>query len=232
MLFPKIQFGTDFPFGEPKAELQEILRLGFREDMAEALLCRNVMCLLNRSPRPPSRGEGITTFLWWLEEREAMEAVRPITIRRCSTEDLPSIARITSEVFEPFCIDAIIERVAGQGGAEWLAIKTATIRKEVGDNADGCFVAEHEGTVVGFVTTVVNGLASRGTISNVAVSRPFQGQGLGRRLLSAALQYFRSLGLRHAKIETLECNVVGEHLYKSAGFREVVRQIHFIMRLE
>jgi hypothetical protein len=35
-----------------------------------------------------------------------------------------------------------------------------------------------------------------------------------------------------AKIETLEQNKIGQHLYPSAGFVEVARQIHYAMALK
>ena len=34
-----------------------------------------------------------------------------------------------------------------------------------------------------------------------------------------------------AKIETLEQNTIGRHLYPSLGFREIARQIHYAMSL-
>ena len=46
-----------------------------------------------------------------------------------------------------------------------------------------------------------------------------------------ALQHFRDCGLTHAKIETLEQNATGQHLYTSLGFREVARQIHYVADL-
>ena len=58
----------------------------------------------------------------------------------------------------------------------------------------------------------------------------FHHQGVGRRLPERALEHFRSLGLAHAKIEALAHNAAGQHLYESAGFSEVVRQIHFVMK--
>ena len=38
-------------------------------------------------------------------------------------------------------------------------------------------------------------------------------------------------GMQVAKIETLEQNPVGQHLYPRLGFQEVARQIHYAMRL-
>ena len=39
------------------------------------------------------------------------------------------------------------------------------------------------------------------------------------------------LGLRQAKIETLDTNLAGQHLYPKLGFVEVARQIHYAMPL-
>ena len=97
---------------------------------------------------------------------------------------------------------------------------------------DVCFVAEVDGRVVGYATNYINELASRGTIANLAVSAACQGLGVGRKLMERSIERFRELGLRQAKIETLECNQTGRHLYPSVGFEEVVRQIHYIMPLD
>ena len=61
--------------------------------------------------------------------------------------------------------------------------------------------------------------------------RPARGGGLGRRLIEHALARFRAAGMTVAKIETLEQNAVGRHLYPSVGFIEVARQIHYAMPL-
>ena len=58
-----------------------------------------------------------------------------------------------------------------------------------------------------------------------------RGQGLGRRLIEHALAHFRAAGMTIAKIETLEQNPIGRHLYPSVGFVEVARQIHYAMAL-
>ena len=53
---------------------------------------------------------------------------------------------------------------------------------------------------------------------------------LGLRHL--ALEHFRSLGLAQARIDTLTCNEVGQHLYPAMGFRELARQVHYVMPLK
>jgi len=155
----------------------------------------------------------------------------PIAIRPFAPGDTVAIVAVTGEVFGPFAIDAMIEQMVGRGGADWLAVKAQSIREDLAENPEGCFVAELEGRVVGYVTTTIDRLAGRGTVADLAVSAAFQGRGLGRRLVDTAIEHFRSLGLCQAKIKTLACNAAGQHLYRAMGFREVVRQIHFIMPL-
>jgi ribosomal protein S18 acetylase RimI-like enzyme len=64
------------------------------------------------------------------------------------------------------------------------------------------------------------------------VERKLRGQGVGRRLIEHALSHFRAAGMTVAKIETLEQNTIGRHLYPSVGFVEVARQIHYAMPLQ
>lgn len=160
-----------------------------------------------------------------------MKQEKPIVIRPAAAGDTEAIVAITGEVFGPVCIETMIEKMVGQGGADWLAVKGRAIRRDLEADLAGCFVAECEGKVVGYVTTRINRPAGRGRIADLAVSAAFQGRGLGRRLVDTAIEHFRSLGLCQAKIKTLACNAAGQHLYRAMGFREVVRQIHFIMPL-
>jgi ribosomal-protein-alanine N-acetyltransferase len=92
-------------------------------------------------------------------------------------------------------------------------------------------VAENEGKVVGYISTVIDRAAGRGRIPNLAVAAQLRGQGLGRQLIEHALEYFRAQGLTYATIETMAQNEVGQHLYTSCGFVEVARQVHFARRL-
>ena len=152
-------------------------------------------------------------------------------IRPFQAADTEAVVAITVEVFGPASIDAKIEAMLGRPAAPWAQVKSQAVRGELRANPAGCFVAEIDGRVVGFITTAVNLPASRGWIPNVAVAADCQGLGLGRRLLERALEHFRSLGLAQAKIETLATNPVGRHLYPQLGFQEVARQVHYVMRL-
>ena len=156
-----------------------------------------------------------------------------VIIRTARPADYQTILAITGEVFAPFALEAHVARMLDSrpGQPTWLEIKGQDIGRELEAWPEGCFVAELAGRPVGYATCTLNRLASRGTIANLAVLADCQGRGIGRMLLLRCLDCFRRLGLRQAKIETLECNEVGQHLYPSVGFREAVRQIHYIMPL-
>ena len=156
-----------------------------------------------------------------------------VRIRPARARDVQAMVAVTAEVFGPFALERKIQDMIGRAGeADWVGLKAANIRRAVARDPASCFVAVIGDRVVGFVTTTVSEPASRGTIADLAVAADCQGRGLGRRLILRALDRFRRLGLRQAKIETLACNAAGQHLYPSLGFREVERQVHYVMALD
>ena len=74
--------------------------------------------------------------------------------------------------------------------------------------------------------------AGIGHIPNISLVPECRGHGIGRRLIELVMDRFREAGLSHAKIETLEQNGTGKHLYTDCGFQEVSRQVHFIASLK
>ena len=156
----------------------------------------------------------------------------PLHIRPYRDEDLSALKEITVEAFDGVSIDQIIERRFGLlRGGDWKGRKAGHIDADVGRDRDGIFVAESDGEILGYVTTWTDDGAGIGHMPNLAVRAGHRGQGLGRRLIEHALDHFRRQGMTHARIETLENNDVGDHLYTSMGFEEITRQVHFIKAL-
>ena len=154
------------------------------------------------------------------------------TIRVASADDLPAIRAITAEVFQPVALEGRIAAALGDdGGPGWLALKMDLIAAEIRNLPDGCFVAVENGRVIGYVTNSINPVASRGYISSLAITAACQGRGVGRALVNRSLAYFRARKLRQAKIDTLDANQVGRHLYPAIGFKEAARVIHYVMKL-
>ena len=96
-----------------------------------------------------------------------------------------------------------------------------------GSELDGMFsglVWEHEGQVVGNVSVNrTGGQGARWQISNVAVLDRFRCQGIGRRLVEAALDSIIRRGGEVAYLYVREGNVPALQLYSALGFAEVDR---------
>jgi ribosomal protein S18 acetylase RimI-like enzyme len=156
----------------------------------------------------------------------------PTTLRPFQPDDLDTLKRLTVESFEGVTLEEDVERALGLlRGKNWQWRKARHLDNDAAANPQGIFVAEHEGRVVGYVTTRVDRESGQGRIPNLAVAADLRGQGLGRQLIERALEYFREVGLEYAVIETMARNEVGQHLYPACGFQEVARQVHYARRL-
>lgn len=155
-----------------------------------------------------------------------------IVIRAYQAGDLEALRRITIESFDGVSFDQIVEDKFGLlNGHDWRWRKARHIEDDVTNDAAGAFVAEADGAIVGYITTVIDRAAGKARIPNLAITAQARGQGLGRKLIQHALDYLRSEGAAYAMIETMAGNDVGEHLYPSCGFVEIGRQIHFGIQL-
>jgi len=155
-----------------------------------------------------------------------------LRIRLYRPEELPLLKEMTVEAFNGVSIDQGMEREFGPiNGHDWKWRKARHLDDDERRDPRGIFVAELDGRVVGYISTWQDKEAGIGNIPNIVLVPECRGKGIGRKLIEHALDHFRKSGLTHAKIETLEQNDVGYHLYTSLGFREVARQVHFLAPL-
>ena len=95
----------------------------------------------------------------------------------------------------------------------------------VSSETDGVFtgfVWEHNGRVVGNVTiNRPTGHPRRWQISNVAVQDAYRGQGIGRKLVEAAIDLVSRRGGYTAYLFVRDTNSLAQRLYQSLGFAEV-----------
>jgi len=155
-----------------------------------------------------------------------------VVIDTATPADADAAAAITREAFDGVGMDQAIEKLLGPLPAlPWQELKGRQVCREIAATPADCFVARVAGQVVGYVTTraLIRGL--RGQILNLAVAPAHRGKGIGRMLLNRAIEHFRAQGFRQVKIETLVDNEIGSHLYPAVGFKEVTRQIHYVMEL-
>jgi ribosomal protein S18 acetylase RimI-like enzyme len=155
-----------------------------------------------------------------------------MTIRPFQHADLSRIQEITVNSFEHVSIDQNIEREFGLvAGKDWRTRKALDVTRDCQVQPEGVFVAEEEGEVAGYVTCRLDRETGIGRIPNLAVDERHRGSGTGSALIRHALEWMREQGMAMAKIETLVQNERGQALYPRFGFREVARQIHYVMPL-
>jgi ribosomal protein S18 acetylase RimI-like enzyme len=157
-----------------------------------------------------------------------------IVIRPYRESDRQRVRDLTVAAFEGVSIDHNIDQRLGLiAGRDWRWRKSRDVDRDIDWLGAILAVAEDEesGVVVGYVTMQNDAETRIGWIHNLVVGSEARGQGLGRQLIAHALDHFRAAGMTVAKIETLEQNPVGRHLYPSVGFIEVARQIHYAMPL-
>jgi ribosomal protein S18 acetylase RimI-like enzyme len=153
-------------------------------------------------------------------------------LRAYQPGDLEELTRITLAAFDGLALDQRVEEHLGVlNEHDWRWRKARHIEEDVAANPAGVFVAEENGTILGYITTVLDRAAGKGRIPNLAVAADARSKGLGRQLIEHALDYFRREGMSYAMIETMAYNEVGNHLYPGCGFIEVGRQIHFARKL-
>jgi dTDP-4-amino-4,6-dideoxy-D-galactose acyltransferase len=91
------------------------------------------------------------------------------------------------------------------------------IEKSCKLGADFVLVAEEEEQPAGFVTCHA-GPGETGSIGLIAVGAAHQGRGLGRQLVTSALQALHARGLRFATVVTQGRNIRSQRLYQKCGF--------------
>jgi len=101
-----------------------------------------------------------------------------------------------------------------------------SIRARCAEANGRVFVAEQDGTVVGFVAVLA---AQRFTelddppgtyafVTDVVIQASHRGRGIGRQLLQHAEAFARGAGATELRIGVLAENTVARRLYRSAGF--------------
>lgn len=137
------------------------------------------------------------------------------------------------DAFDGVSIDQGIESEFGEiAGRDWRWRKGRHFDDDVRRDPAGIIVAVLDGQPVGFISSWIDHETGFGHVPNLSLAPECRGRGIGRRLVELALQRFRDAGITHARIETLVHNDIGNALYRSLGFREVARQIHFVAELD
>lgn len=167
-----------------------------------------------------------------MPEQPESSASPQIRLRKYHRSDRREVLAITEDSFGGFCLEANMEQHFGLiAGSSWQERKRDGIDLDLRRHAAHTFVAEVDGEVAGYVCTRIYSSVLTGHIANLAVARRFQGIGVGRALMQAALEHFRQEGMHYARVETLEQNFKGQRLYPAFGFKEIGRQVFYFREL-
>ncbi|HEX5430690.1 MAG TPA: GNAT family N-acetyltransferase [Bryobacteraceae bacterium] len=176
--------------------------------------------------------DGIQTFSLDLNSIPAgpAPASTGIELRLFRNRDLEQVLAIarSAYIFDRFHADAALDReVADQVNETWVANSCR------GTAADAVVVACQGDRILGYVTCKIDHDSaallgtSFGTIVMVATDPRAQGSGVAKAATRAALDWFRSQGVRIVEVGTQLRNVPAGRLYESCGFRLVSVNLTF-----
>jgi ribosomal protein S18 acetylase RimI-like enzyme len=154
-----------------------------------------------------------------------MSQTGPI-VRRATPADLPTVGRLGALlVSEHYDFDP--QRFLAPR-PETPAGYASFISTQLKDPDVTVLVAEDDGDVIGYAYAAVEGydyMALRGpagVLHDIIVAPEHRGRGVGRLLLGAALEFFRSRGVPRVVLSTAERNEAAQRLFASAGFRRTM----------
>lgn len=147
-------------------------------------------------------------------------AVRPI-----QPADRQTLLSLAGQVFRysRFHLDPRVDRaIANQIKVDWIANCCD------GRRGDRLWVAEMRGEVVGFLAALVNPAAQSSTavLDLIAVDPAYQGQGIGRSLVTEFMQHYRDR-CTLLQVGTQAANIAALRLYQSLGF--VIAQSQYLL---
>ena len=139
---------------------------------------------------------------------------REALIREARESELPAIEELLKELVE--AVDSREGIDLRRVGANCLALNRAP--------GSHVLVARPEARVVGFInftlrSTVLHAKPS-GSIDELVVTGDCRGQGIGRRLVEAAVEKCRELGCSEIEVSTEKANRKAREFYKRLGFGE------------
>ena len=122
-------------------------------------------------------------------------------IRRMRMDDIDAVTAIEHATFaKPWSRESFCQELERNVAARYL-------------------VTEVDGRVVGYAGAWI--ILDESHITNIAVEEDFRGQGIGKRMTQALLQYLSNLGACYATLEVRVSNELAQNMYRSLGFVSV-----------
>jgi len=132
--------------------------------------------------------------------------------------------------FEPITWQKKLDAQFGPlNGCDWRERWRLRLRKIFATQE--VLVANSEGQLAAMAAATVDRSAALGFIDVLAVSRDFEGRGLGREMLRGMIEHLKGLGCGYVHLDCLTHNDAGNALYQSEGFEEVARHIRWFKKV-
>lgn len=123
-----------------------------------------------------------------------------IQIEPMSLQTVDAVAQIEAECFsKPWSYDAFVA--------------------ELSNPAAVTFVADADGEIAGFINLGV--VLDEATVNNIAVKQTYRRRGIGRALMTAAIDYCQNNRLNVLMLEVRQSNRAAIALYERFGFQAV-----------
>ena len=147
-------------------------------------------------------------------------------VRRATPADLPGIGRLGALlVKEHYDFDPQRFLAARPGTPQGYASFMST---QLADPDKAVLVVEGDVDVLGYAYAAIEGydyMALRGpagVLHDIIVDPEHRGRGVGRLLLDATLEFFRSRSVPRVVLSTAERNEAAQRLFASMGFRRTM----------
>ena len=140
--------------------------------------------------------------------------MKDILIRKSTKSDLPVIGKLLGELIDAMddteCVD--------------IRIPLRTLEHLLKDSRSHFLVAATKGTPVGFINFTVRQTvlhrSPSAMIDELVVTQEYQGKGIGKQLVLAAIDECRQLGYCEVEVSTEKTNDKARKFYKKCGFEE------------
>ena len=147
--------------------------------------------------------------------------MKDILIRKATKSELPVIGRLLAE---------LINAMDDTEGID-IGIDLKTCEQLLKDDNSHFLVAELKTTPVGFINFTVRQTvlhrSPSAMIDELVVTKEYQGEGIGKQLVLAAIDECRQLGYCEVEVSTEKTNVKARKFYKKCGFnkREILFEV-------
>jgi ribosomal protein S18 acetylase RimI-like enzyme len=149
-----------------------------------------------------------------------------VLVRRADRNDLPALGRLGA---------LLVQEHHDFDPRRFLAARNRTpheyasfLGTQLDDPDVILLVAEHDGQVIGYAYTAIEGydyMSLRGpaaVLHDVIVGPEYRGRGVGRQLLDSAMSYLKSRNVPRVVLSTAERNESAQRLFQRLGFRRTM----------